>query len=158
MAILVRFIDHEFCVQQRLIRMQLLAKSMTGEEVAHELISSLSVALGISSEQLVGSMHDRASVNNVAMTTLKVVYPFLLDIGCFSHTLDHVGERIVTPTLSDFGTLWISLFSHSSKAKLAWKDQTNVAMKTHSTTRWWLKFEVLKQVFHLYGDVEVFLR
>ena len=57
-AILVRFIDHEFCVQQRLIRMQLLAKSMTGEEVARELISSLPVAFGISSEQLVGSMHD----------------------------------------------------------------------------------------------------
>ena len=51
--------------------MQLLAKSMTGEEVARELISSLSIAFGISSEQLVGSMHDRASVNNVAMTTLK---------------------------------------------------------------------------------------
>ena len=29
-------------------------------------------------------------------------------------------------------------------------------MKTHSTTRWWSKFEVIKQVFDLFGDVEVF--
>ena len=38
MASLLRFIDHDFCVQQQLIRMQLLAKSMTGEKVACELI------------------------------------------------------------------------------------------------------------------------
>ena len=31
-------------------------------------------------------------------------------------------------------------------------------MKTHSATRWWSKFEVIKQVFELFGDVEMFLR
>jgi len=76
-------------------------------------------------------MHDRASVNSVAMSTLKIVYPTLLDVGCFSHTLDHVGEKFRTPTLSDFITLWINLFSHSSKSKLAWKDQTSVS-NTHT--------------------------
>ncbi len=35
-------------------------------------------------------MRDRASVNNVAIQTVKIVYPCLLDVGCFSHTLDHV--------------------------------------------------------------------
>ena len=158
MAILVRFIDNEFCVQQRLIRVQLVSKSMTGEEVARELISCLSVTFSIRSELLIGSMHDRASVNNVAMSTLKVVYPSLFDIGCFSHTLDHVGEKFVTPIVSEFAAAWISLFSHSSKAKLAWRDQTSISMKTHSSTRWWSKFEVNKQVFDLFGDVELFLR
>ena len=58
----------------------------------------------ITSDQLVGSIHDQASVNNVAMTTLKPVYPSLLDVGCLSHTLDHVGEKIVTP-MGVFSTL-----------------------------------------------------
>ena len=31
-------------------------------------------------------------------------------------------------------------------------------MKTHSATRWWSKFEVIKQVFDLFGDVEALLR
>ncbi len=112
--------------------MQLLSKSMSGEEVARELISCLSVTFNVRSEQLVGSVHNRASVNNVAMATLKVVCPFLLDIGCCSHTLDHVGEKIMTPTISEFATAWISLFNHSWKAKLAWRDQTSIPMKTHS--------------------------
>ena len=42
MAILVRFVDAGFCVQQRLVRMQLVEKSMCGQEVARELISTLS--------------------------------------------------------------------------------------------------------------------
>ncbi len=75
----------------------LLAKSMTGEEVARQLIVCLSTKLGICSNNLIASMHDRASVNNVAVRTLKIVFPQLLDIGCFSHTLDHVGENFSTP-------------------------------------------------------------
>ena len=66
---------------------------MCGEEIARELISCLSVTFGIHSDQVLGTMCDRASVNNVAITTLKVVYPSILDVGCFSHTLDHVGEN-----------------------------------------------------------------
>ncbi len=101
MAILVRFIDSEFCVQQRLIRMQLVSKSMSGEEVARRLLAvSRSPLVSAQSNLLAVRMHDRASVNNVAMATLKVVYPFLLDIGCFLHMLDHVGEKIMTLSLS----------------------------------------------------------
>ena len=44
-----------------------------GEEVARELISVLSVTYGVRSSNLLASMRDRASVNNVAMRTLKVV-------------------------------------------------------------------------------------
>ena len=46
-------------------------------------------------EFLQAAMRDRASVNNVALTTLKLV-----DIGCYSHTINHVGERFSTLTLS----------------------------------------------------------
>ena len=31
------------------------------------------------------------------MKTIKVVYNELLDVGCFSHTLNHMGERMNTP-------------------------------------------------------------
>ena len=41
---------------------------------------------------IVTAMRDRASVNDVAMRTIKVVYNELLDVGCFSHTFNHVGE------------------------------------------------------------------
>ena len=88
----------------------MLSKSLTGEEVARELISVLSITYGIRSNHLLAAMRDRASTNNIVMQTLKIAYPSIVDIGCFSHTIDHVGSCFDTPTLSDFITLWISLF------------------------------------------------
>ena len=63
---------------------------MTGEEIAREIINVLSVKLSVEPHLLLATMRDRASVNNLAMRTINVIYPNMLDIGCFSHALDHV--------------------------------------------------------------------
>ena len=158
LAILLRYIDAEWCVQQRLARVQMLAKSVSGEELARELISVLSVTYGIRSNMLLAAMRDGASVNSVAIRTLQVVYPLLIDVRCFSHTIDHVGNRFQTPTLSDFITLWICLFSHSPKTRLLWRSRTNKSMSSYSTTRWWSKWEVIRDVMLYFADIEPFLR
>ena len=103
LVIILRFIGDDWEVTHRLIRMQLLAKSLTGEEIARELISVLQADYHVGAKALVGSMHDRASVNIVAMSTIKVLYPEVFDVGCFSHTIDHVGEKFKTPTLDEPG-------------------------------------------------------
>jgi len=113
MAVVIRYIDPSFNIQQRLIRLQLLAKSMAGEEIAREIITTISTQYGIASSLVVAMMHDRAACNGVALRTLKIVYPQLVDVGCFSHTLDLVGEKFCTPHLSAFTLWWISRFSHS---------------------------------------------
>ena len=46
----------------------------------------------------------------IALQTLKIVYPQLIDVGCFSHTLDLVGEKFCIPCLSSFTVWWVSLF------------------------------------------------
>ena len=101
MVIVVRFISSDWQIQQRIIRFQLIAQSMSGEQVARELITTLSILYSISSSSLLAAMHDRASVNDVAIRTIKVVYPVLLNVGCFSYTLDLVGGKFNTPHLSD---------------------------------------------------------
>ncbi len=67
MIILLRFVDNQWNIQQRAVRLILLAKSLTGEEVARQLIVCLSTELGIGSNLFVAAMRDRASVNNVAL-------------------------------------------------------------------------------------------
>ena len=156
LAIIIRFIDQDWCVQQRIVRIQMLSKSLSGEEVARELLSVLSVTYGVRSSNLLASMRNRASVNNVAMRTLKVVYSLIVDVGCFSHTIDYVGGRFNTPTLNEFITSWISLFSHSPKTRLLWKSKTSRSMSSFSLTRWWSKWKVIKQVLAYFGDVESF--
>lgn len=85
------------------------------------------------------------------------MYPQALDIGCFSHTLDNAGSKIATPVLSEFMISCVSLFSHSPKARLAWVTCTGIAIKTYSKTRWWSKWEMIKQLMALFGDVQPFL-
>ena len=108
---------------------------------------------------LVGAMHDRASVNNAAMQIVSVMYPSMVDIGCtcISHTLAIVGDKFKTPMLHLFYTLWVSLFSHSSKVKALWKQDTGRAMSTYCHTRWWSWWEVMHQVFQQCGEVAPFL-
>ena len=82
--------------------MRMLSKSLTGKEIAHDLIQVLSVNYSISSEHLIAAMRDRASVNSLAMKTVKIVYSKMFDIGCFSHTINRVGEHFNIPTLTEF--------------------------------------------------------
>ena len=158
LAIVVRYVDTEWQITQRLVRLQMLVKSVTGEELARELISVLSVNYGISTQLLLAAMKDRAAVNETAVRTLKVVYPNLLSMGCFSHTIDRVGEHFNIPTLSEFITSWISLFSHSPKTRFLWLEQTGRSMATFSPTRWWSRWEVMEQVSVQFGDMLPFLR
>lgn len=96
----------------------LLAKSMTGEEVAQQIIVVLSTELGIPSHFVVPAMHDRASANDVAMRRVRVVYNQIMDVGCLSHTVGLVGKQMNTPVLSKFANAWTGLFSHSPKSHL----------------------------------------
>ena len=157
LAVIVRFIDDGWEIVQRLVRVQLLVKSMTGEEIARELVNVLSVEYGIGVTKLLAAMHDRASANTLAMTTIKVLYSNLLDVGCYSHTLDHVGQKFNTPVLDDFIRLWISLFSHSPRMRFKWKELTGKSMASFSDTRWWSRWEVCNQVLCQFGDVLPFL-
>ena len=130
MVIVLSFINEKWKIQQRVCRLMLLTKSMSGEEVACQLVTVLSTELGIPSSLVIAAARDHASVNNVAMRTVSVIYDQLLDIGCFSHTLDHFGERMRTPNLDTFTKAWISLFSHSPKSRLLW--QTHIGLSAPS--------------------------
>ena len=68
-------------IKQKVCRLMLLTKSMTGEEVAHQIIMVFSTELGIPSHLLIAAMRDRASVNSVAMRTVSILYNQVMDIG-----------------------------------------------------------------------------
>lgn len=157
LAIILRFVDDQYQVQQHAVRVMLLAKSLTGEEVAHQLIVCLSTELVKKTELLVAGMRDRASVNSVAMRTLSIVYPNVLNVGCFSHTLDHVGQNFRTPILDEFIKMWINMFSRSTKMKLLWWTKTGLPAPTYSATHRWSKWEVIKHLHDAFGDIPSFV-
>ena len=67
---------------------------MTGEEIARELINSLSVQYSVGSNLVVALTHDRTACNGVAVRTLKIV-PWLM----WGASLDLVRDKFCTPHL-----------------------------------------------------------
>ena len=91
LAILVRYVQENFQPTQRLIRLEVLSKSLKADELAQRLMSCLAVDRKFGSDMLIGGMRDGASVNGAALRQLKFFFPNLMDIVCFSHTVDNVG-------------------------------------------------------------------
>ena len=69
-------------------------------------------------------MRDCASVNNVAVVSIVILYPSAIDIGCFSHTLSHVGKKFNVPVLAKFMKHWERMIQQSHKACLVWREIT----------------------------------
>lgn len=157
-ALVIRFVEKDFSVHQVLARLQLAAKSLSGQQVAHILLYTLSNIYRVEPSHLIAAMRDRASVNDVGIRSILPLYDQMLDVSCFSHTLDHVGGKVESEELDAFVSSWVQLFSHSPKSRLEWKSLTGVNMRSYSKTRWWSKFEVMVQLHDLFGDVVTFLQ
>ena len=56
LAIVLRFVDGQYQTQQCAVRVMLLAQSLTGEELAHQVIVCLSTELGTKPDLLVAAM------------------------------------------------------------------------------------------------------
>jgi len=93
----------------------------------------LTVSYCISSDYLVATMRDRASVNNEAMQS----YPYALDADYFSHVLDKVGKHFNILALTVFTGNWLSLFLYSIETKFLWKQHTGISVASYRVTRWW---------------------
>ena len=74
-----------------------------------------------------------------------------------AHTINIAGERFQIPTLHEFTNLWNSLFAHSAKVRLCWKEQCGSSALTYSPIRQWSKFEVMNNVMVKFGDVQIFV-
>ena len=93
----------------------------------------------------------------MAIGVVQIMYPKVMDVHCFSHTLDIVGDKLKKPLLASFSSYWISLFSHSPKTKMLWKDYTGKAMASSCKIHWWSRWEILHQLMVQFGDIEPFL-
>lgn len=151
LAIVVRYIQQDLKPTQRLIRLEVIAKALKGEQLAQRLMSCLAVDYNFGPGAIIGELRDGASVNGTASRQLKSFYADRFDVVCFSHTLDNFGSHFEFKALNSFIRFWISFFSHSYNARLAWREKTGQSIRTFSDTRWWSKWEVLKQVWTCLG-------
>lgn len=158
MVIVVRFVTDNLSIIQRVASLTTAAHSVNGSELAGLIIESVTRKLDIPrGEGLVAAMHDRASVNKTAITTVQVLWQDLLDVPCFSHFMSGCGEKFDIDELDSFITLWVCTFSHSPAARLLFKEIAGVAPRLCCVTRWWSRWEVMHQVHSLWSKVVLFI-
>ena len=118
------FVDNDWNIVQRLIRIDICAKSVNGDQFSQVLNERLGIEYGVRGDPLVTAMRDGPSVNQAALNPIQFIISKTFNVVCLSHTLDNVGNHFVIPNLTEFGNLWILLFSQSHKAGLMWKELT----------------------------------
>lgn len=134
-VIVVRFVHNDWNIVRRLIRIYICAKSVNGDQLAQVLKECLSLEYGVREDSLIAAIRHEATVNQATLNHIQFTFPKTFNVVCFSHTLDNVGNHFVIPNLTEFGNLWVRLFSQSHKVGLMWKDLTGSKPKRYFETR-----------------------
>lgn len=66
-AVIVRFLDDNWSIIQRLVRIDICSKSVNADDLAQVLNQWLSVDYGVKANSLLTAMRDGASVNQAAL-------------------------------------------------------------------------------------------
>ena len=98
LAILFRYISaDDWTIQQCLVCMHVLAKSLFGPQLARDFGTCLSTQLQLPPQKVIAAVRDGAVVDEAALCQGKdLLYPSILGIICFSHSLGNVGKNFRT--------------------------------------------------------------
>jgi predicted amidohydrolase len=80
-------------IMQRVVRVNILVKSMKNGNITTEIIDTSSRVYGLQPNQIHGMLYDRASPNLTAVQNLRLLFPQSEFSPCISHTITHAGEH-----------------------------------------------------------------
>ena len=102
LAIVLRFVQEDCKPTQRLVRLEVLAKPLKGNELAQRLMTCIAVNHNFGPNMVLAGMRDGAAVNDTDIKQLLFFYPNIMDVICFSHTINNVGCHFVFRVLDTF--------------------------------------------------------
>jgi hypothetical protein len=156
-AAVARKVTADFRIEQKLVHVKLYAVPLDGA-AASAFLAGVVLQRGVPEQSVLAFMRDRSSVNNVAIDMIRNHCKNSVDIGCFSHTLDHVGARFAAKVLSQFISAYSASCSFSPKARSLWRARSGKNPKRQSTTRWWSHYEVAASVYANWSRVGDWLK
>jgi len=137
-ALTARIINSKtFQPETRLIAVRLYESSFNGAQLACVLNGLLGAELGIAPGNIIATVRDRAAYGKISMRTLTPLWQNALDMECFAHTFNHVGENMHHTTLTNFTRSLSHLWSKSHRARVMWRDMVGVYPPSSADNRWW---------------------
>ena len=156
--ILARFVDNDLNIQQVLIRLATLQKSLSGLELADLIYRTINMRR-LPWDNLTALICDNVGVNRVAAEELtRPRHVRTLLATCLPHMLDHTGEHFAATALNLFKEDVCALFSKSPRARAEWVAITQRPVPPRpNNTRWWSWWEALAFFFNNWHPLEQFL-
>ena len=94
-CVVCRFVTDDGYIQQRVIGLEHLVCALSSPQLCSALSQVLfGPPFNLEAARILGLMHDRASVNILAMTMLRPICLNAEFIGCLSHTLSNAGKKM----------------------------------------------------------------
>ena len=87
LAIVLPFVKEDCKPTQRLVRLEVLAKPLKGNESAQRLMTCIAVNHNFGPDMVLAGIRDGATVNGTAIKQLLSLYSNIMDVICFSHTI-----------------------------------------------------------------------
>jgi hypothetical protein len=88
---------------------------------------------------------------------LEGLCQYAVDLNCFSHTLDHVGDHVCTPEADTFISTLLQLQGQSQLAKVIWRSVCGKMPPSVSPTRWWSRFEFAAIVLGNWNAIDQYI-
>ncbi|CAN0047625.1 unnamed protein product, partial [Ectocarpus sp. 6 AP-2014] len=137
----VRFIDASGQVEQRVLRLSMLKKSMTAGDIAGEVNRIVTHEYRLDPNKCRAIIGDSCAANLLAMDALAKLFRYAIVIGCLSHTFNNIGKQLSTPELDTFLGKMHTLLSHSAGAKALFKEKVGVRAPSTPGHRWGSRFD-----------------
>lgn len=156
-ALVVRWMNDQFELNERLLSFRTLKSSLNADQLVMHLTSTI-VGGGIQLDNVIGFARDGVAVNGKAMRQMQqgMQVP-IVDIRCLAHFLDLVGDRYDGDLAEEFMKAWRQATARD-KAKSLFAFLVSTSVVASSDVRWWTSWEQVKQVCVLFPVVERFIR
>ena len=141
-----RWCTANFQLLMRLLDFTTLLKHVNNKGLAAHITNMLMTERRVPLAHVVNFARDSVSVNGAACRRLMGTFTSAADTVCFCHTLCHVGEHFVLPTLTELKTPWLELVGGRDPhrgAQVLWKEMVAVRVPGYSKVRWYSWAEIL---------------
>ena len=77
---IVRFLDDNWSIIQRLVRIDICSHSVNADDLAQVLSQGLSIDYGVKGKSLLAATRDGESVNPTALDRIAFIFPKMLNV------------------------------------------------------------------------------
>ncbi|CAB1116923.1 unnamed protein product [Ectocarpus sp. CCAP 1310/34] len=137
----VRFINASGQVAQRVLRLSMLKKSMTADDIAGEVTRIVTHEYGLDPVKCRAIKRDSCAANLLAMDALAKLFRYAVVISCLPPTFNNIAKQLCTPELDTFLGKMHTLLSHSAGAKALFKEKVGVRAPSTPGHRWGSRFD-----------------